>query len=496
MVRYSGKYVVLPLVILLGIALVLIPTTNFVSLFSKKASFIATNSAFAQSLPSNTEMFPDIVEEVLPTVVTVYSEQTIRVQYWQPHFFDTGEEFLRRFFGGQDYQPRQNEPKYREYQQEGLGSGVIVSEDGFILTNNHVVLNADEVKVKVGDNTYPAEIVGADEKTDIAVLKIATTEPLKAARLGNSDEIRVGEWVLAIGQPFNLDQTVTAGIISAKGRNRMGIADYEDFIQTDAAINPGNSGGALINLRGELIGINTAISTRTGVYNGIGFAIPINLAESVMDQLIENGYVVRGYIGISIQDITPKIAQAFGLDETDGVLITQVMPNTPAKKAGLATGDIVLKLNGENVENGSDLRNRIASSPPGSIIKLAITRNGDGKEIELELSELPNPEKHPSQPVSEDITRDLGLTLSPATERELFDYGYSRGLRVDYVVPESPAANAGVMQEDLIFEVNRVQIGSVSEYETQIAKTPSDKPVLFLIGRNIGMKYVAVIPGG
>jgi len=436
--------------------------------------------------------FADVAEQVMPTIVTVYSEQVIRVRrpnYW----FGPNDDFFQRFFGWPDMPGRsQQQPQYDEYHKEGLGSGVVVSSDGHILTNNHVVINADDIRIKAGEKTYEAKIVGSDEKTDLAVLKIEPEEPLKAATLGNSDDIRVGQWVLAIGHPFNLDHTVTAGIISAKGRNRMGIADYEDFLQTDAAINPGNSGGALVNLKGELIGINTAIASRNGQYSGVGFAIPINMVKNVMNQLIDFGKVVRGYIGIGIQDINSDLAKAFELDEAEGVLITQIMPETPAEKAGLRTGDVIIKMNGENIESASQFRNAIASTAPGTEIELTVIRDGKKKRVDLTLTELPSAEK--TEPIAEKTseTIELGIKLEPANEEALAQYGYKKGLVVIAVQQGSPAAEVGIMPNDLLFEVNRQPVGSLDDYYKQLSKAKKDKPILLLIGRNGGMMYIAI----
>ncbi|MGC9315343.1 MAG: DegQ family serine endoprotease [bacterium] len=460
--------------------------------------FLVT-SATAQTtpvLPSDPYSFPDIVEKALPTIVTVYSEQTIRVQYQDPGFFGWDDDFFRRFFGMPDPSPRSREPQYREYRRQGLGSGVIVTEDGYILTNNHVIAQADEIKVKISgdDEEYIAEVVGADEKSDLAVLKIEPDKSLKAAKLGDSNEIRIGEWVLAIGHPFELDHTVTAGIISAKGRNRMGITDYEDFIQTDAAINPGNSGGALINLRGEVIGINTAIASRTGVYSGIGFAIPVNMARIIMDQLIDRGYVSRGYIGVGIQDITPDLAIAFNLDKPSGVLVTRVMPDSPGDKAGLLSGDIILSLDGEHLATGSDLRNRVAEKQPGSLISLRIIRDGKEKDIDVTLTELPGTEKIAEEIEETQPQADIGLDLSVAEESTAREYGFSKGLFIDDVEPGSQADKAGILPGDILFEVDRNPVGTVAEYKRQLAKIYGKKPVLLLVGRGGGMLYLVIKP--
>lgn len=478
---------IIPIVIIAA----LVGAATSLLIHSEPASMVTT--AYAQNssaLPEDPQSFPEIVEKVMPTIVTVYSEQTIRVQYQDP-FYSPGEDFLRRFFGAPNL-PDERQPQYREYHREGLGSGVIITEDGYILTNNHVIQGADKIRVVIDEEEIPAEVIGTDEKTDLAVLKVDYDETLPAAKLGNSDNIKIGEWVLAIGHPFELDHTVTAGIISAKGRNRMGITDYEDFIQTDAAINPGNSGGALINLKGEVIGINTAIASRTGVYNGIGFAIPINMAQLVMNQLIDHGYVSRGYIGVGIQDVTSELAEAFDLEEPSGVLVTQVMPDTPGEKAGLESGDIIVRMNGEELENGSDLRNRVAAQKPGSEIELEIIRDGKHKDIDIVLTELPGTEKLAEKMDEVEPAPDIGLELTMAEESDAYDYGYEEALLVEKVEPGSPAAEAGIMPGDIIFEVNRERVTSVSEFDTIVAKDYGKDPLLMLIGRDGGMLYLVV----
>ncbi len=447
-------------------------------------------------MPSDPMSFPDIVEKVLPTIVTVYSEQTIRVQYRDPWFFGPDDDFFRRFFGYPDPSPQRNEPRYREYRKEGLGSGVLITETGYILTNNHVISEADEIRVRISgsDKDYIARVVGKDDKSDLAVLKIEPDTPLTAASLGDSDKIRIGEWVLAIGHPFELDHTVTAGIISAKGRNRMGITDYEDFIQTDAAINPGNSGGALINLKGEVIGINTAIASRTGVYSGIGFAIPINMARSIMDQLIEHGYVSRGFIGVGIQDVTPDLAKAFGMDKPSGVLITQVTPDMPGDKAGLRSGDIVLSLDGVPLNSGSELRNRVAAKPPGSKIALNVLRDGKYLDLDVILTELPGTQDRTEEPVAKRLATNLGMKLVKASEADVAEYGYTSGLRVETVEPDSPADKAGIAQGDFIFEVDRKPVVNVAEYDRIISRWGGKGSLLVLLGRSGSMLYLVVQP--
>ena len=477
-------------ILALGFILGVIATANL-NIFAQSGKISVSNAYAAEGrdnpIPDGSR-FADIADSVMPSVVTVYSEQVIKVR--RQGFNSPNDEFLRRFFGlpGGDLN---RAPQYDKYRQEGLGSGVVISADGYILTNNHVIANADDIQVKVGEKTYKAKIVGADEKTDLAVLKIEPDAPLKAATLGDSSKIRVGEWVLAIGQPFNLDHTVTAGIISAKGRDRVGISDYEDFLQTDAAINPGNSGGALVDMNGEVIGINTAIASRTGVYNGVGFAIPSNMAKRIVEQLIENGRVSRGYIGIGIQDLTPELAEAIGIDRTEGVLVTQVLPDMPGEKAGLRSSDVIVSIDGSPFKSASKLRNIVASDPPGTEIELGVVRDGREKKITVKLSGVPGSEDT-TEVASKEKPFDLGLSLAPAERSELAQFGYSSGLIVEKVEQLSPAERAGIIPGDIVFEVNRRSVSSVADFNRLVDKTPTRKPILLLVGRGGGMLYVVV----
>jgi len=277
----------------------------------------------------------------------------------------------------------------RKFQQRGQGSGFIISKDGYILINNHVVGDADLIKVKLSDGReFKAKVIGTDPQSDVAVIKIDATN-LPVLRLGDSDKLEVGEWVIAIGNPFGLSQTVTVGVVSAKGRSRIGINDYEDFIQTDAAINPGNSGGPLVNIHGEAVGMNTAIFSRSGGYMGIGFAIPINMAKAIKDQLLKKGKVTRGWLGVVIQDIDEELAKSFGLEKTEGVLIAEVSEGSPAEKAGLKQGDIILRLNGKKVDDLGELRNKIALTAPGTKVKLEVLRENKRRTIQVTIGEQP-----------------------------------------------------------------------------------------------------------
>jgi serine protease Do len=370
---------------------------------------------------------------------------------------------------------------------------VIVNSDGYILTNNHVVSGADKIRVNLaGGEELEGEIVGTDAATDVAVIKV-DSDGLKAAKLGNSDDIRVGEWVVAVGNPFGLQHSVTAGIISYKGRSNVRLADYEDFIQTDAAINPGNSGGPLVNLDGEVIGINTAIASNTGAYQGVGFAIPINLAKSVMDELITSGKVIRGWLGIYIQDITDAVAEAMGLSSTDGVLVAGVVETGPSEKAGLERGDVILELEGKKMKNGTELRNTIAATKPGTKVKLKILRDGKRRDLTVTLGELPQDEDTVLS-AQTDALDDLGLALHDynAELARRFDITGTGGVIITDVYPGAPAAEAGLRRGDLIVEMNQEEVESLDMIRARLSRMDPGDSVLFLVERGRGTLFVAM----
>jgi len=422
-----------------------------------------------------------VAEQVKPWVVTITSAKIYRYRYQNPFedFFD--------FFGYRDRRRDQDDNREREFRQEGLGSGVIVSRDGYILTNNHVVQEADEIRVITMDKKeYEAKLIGRDEKTDVAVVKI-DGESLPYAKLGNSDKIRVGQIVMAIGNPFRqeLQQTVTEGIISAKGRSNIGLSAYEDFIQTTAAINPGNSGGALVNLKSELIGVNTAIVSRSGGFNGIGFAIPINMAKRVMEMLIDKGYVVRGYLGVVPQPIDEEMAQALGLDDSHGALIASVEKGTPAYKAGLKEQDVVLEIDGRKVIDDTDFRLRVAEYNPGDKVGLKIFRNGEIRNITVTLTE--RPDDQPPQRLSEKETEKLGIKVTNLTSDRADRYGFEdeEGVLVVDVKQNSSAWRKGVREGDLITSVNRKPVSNVREYDQVIDKLEPGDVVLLRLKKRL-----------
>jgi len=448
-----------------------------------KATSEETVTGGPKPLPT-TENISKVIKEVMPSVVTITSTKIIRVR---SPFAD---DFFFFFpFGESPFEvPERRE---QEYKEQGLGSGVIVSKDGYILTNNHVISGADEIKVRVNKNSYDAKVVGSDAKTDLAVLKIDAPD-LKPAKLGDSDSLKIGEWVIAIGSPFQLEHTATLGIISAKGRSRVGIADYEDFLQTDAAINPGNSGGALVNLRGEVIGINTAIASRSGGYQGIGFAIPVNMAKQVMDMIINKGKVVRGWIGIKIQDVTPDIASALSLKEPKGIIISEVFPDSPGEKAGLKQGDVVTELDGRSFDNSSDFRNAVASKQPGTKVVLTVIRNGAEKKIEVVLGELPGEAEVASREESPEKSerKRIGIAVAPLSYSEARRLGLKGGVVVEEVEPNSPAMEAGIREGDIILEINGRRIENMDDFRTATRNLKTNN--LFLIKRDIGVFYIVV----
>ncbi|UCE19353.1 MAG: DegQ family serine endoprotease [Gemmatimonadota bacterium] len=436
-------------------------------------------------------VFDEVADEASPVVVSIFAEQIVKVPTFglpgDPFRDFFGPDFFKHFFGQQ--------PEERERRQRSLGSGVIVSNDGYILTNNHVVEGADKLTVMLtSGKKYEARIVGTDPQTDVGVIKIEAQD-LPAAKLGDSDKVRVGEWVLAIGNPFGLANTVTAGIISAKGRANVGLAAYEDFLQTDAAINPGNSGGALINMDGELVGINTAIFSRSGGYQGIGFAVPINMARRVMEELRDSGKVTRGYLALLPQDIDEKLAKAMNLKSTEGSLVGNVTPGGPADKAGIKRGDVIIEVDGSKIKDSTQLRNVVAAVKPGTQVHITLLRDGKEMKVSAELAERPTEvgAKAPERREEKAETK-LGLSvqdLTPDIEEQL-GYKGEKGAVVTSVIPGSQADEAGIALGDLIKEVNRKEVTSASEFSKSISLAKGGDTLLFLLRRGENTFFVAV----
>jgi len=407
-----------------------------------------------------------------------------------PFFYDP---FFGDFFGGDD--PGRGRP--REEREESLGSGVIVSPDGYLLTNNHVVENATEIRISLADKReMKAKLVGTDPHTDVAVIKVDAKD-LKPLAIRDSAGVKPGEFVLAVGNPFGLGQTVTLGIVSATGRGNLSIADYEDFIQTDAAINPGNSGGALVDVNGALIGINTAILSRSGGNQGIGFAVPINMARQVMEKIIKDGRVVRGWLGVSVQPVTPAMARALGLEKPEGALVADVTPGSPADKAGLRRGDVVLSINGEPIDETRELSLKIAMLPPGAKARLKVVRKGREMEIPVVLTERPAEARASNRAPERAAVRVLaGLevgNLTPQIRQELGLPADTTGVVAASVEPGTPAAEAGLRPGDVIQEVNGEAVANVSQFEQAVRKS-AGKPVMLLVNRGGSTLYVAVEP--
>ncbi|MGA3293494.1 MAG: DegQ family serine endoprotease [Candidatus Acidiferrales bacterium] len=449
---------------------------------------LARNAA-PVSLANFSNGFASVLKPSLPAVVNIHTSKIVKQgQNVMPFFNDP---FFQQFFGNQFGRQMQPQPE----RERSLGSGVIITSDGTILTNNHVIDGASDIEVQLSDRReFKAKLVGTDPRTDVAVLKIDASG-LPALALGDSSRLQVGDVVFAIGDPFGVGETATMGIVSATGRSGLGIENYEDFIQTDAAINPGNSGGAMIDLHGNLIGINTAIETGGGGGNvGIGFAIPINMAHSVMDQIVSHGKVVRGYLGLVPQDVTPQIAKQFGLSEPGGALIGEVSTDTPASRAGLKRGDVILKVDGEPISSANDLRLRISQTAPGTNVKLGIARDGKPLDVNVTLGEYKDKQEESTGDAEgseealhgvhvQELTPDIAqqLNLSPGTH----------GVVVSDIDPASPAAAADLQRGDVIQEVNHKPVSNIEEYRKALAGT-GDQPVLLLVNRGGTTQYVVV----
>ena len=444
-----------------------------------------------RTLADFNDAFVDIAQSATPSVVTIYTEKAIDRRVMTP--FD----FFGKSFGEMFDFPFSDRPHNRKEVIHGLGSGVIVSRDGYILTNNHVIDKADSISVMTADNRkFTAKIIGKDPRTDLAVLKI-DAKGLKPIAIGNSDKLRVGEWVIAIGSPLgeNLARTVTQGIVGAKGRVNVGVTDYENFIQTDAAINPGNSGGPLVNIGGELVGINTAIASRTGGFEGIGFAVPSNMAYRVYTSLVKYGKVVRGYLGVTIQDIDDKIAKGLNMKQPEGVLVGTVMKGSPAAKAGLKTGDVILDFAGKKVSSSAELRNAVASKAPGNTESIVILRNGQKRTLDVKLQtqpdNLPVAEQERQSPVDNQL---LGFAVAPLNKAmaERFNLNpAAHRIVVSSVDRSSQAYMAGLRPGDIIKSVDRKEVGSVAQFKAITAKKKAGDLLFLLVERGSSRMYLA-----
>jgi len=436
------------------------------------------------------QAFVEVAKKVQPSVVNVTTEKTVTMKPWGDRF---GEDFFKGspfedFFRGFGFSPREKEKEYR-HKQRGGGSGVIVDKEGYILTNNHVIEGADKIKVKLNDGReFTATMKGQDSRTDLAVLQIKAKD-LPVATLGDSDSLEVGEWAIAIGSPFGLEHTVTVGVISAKGRSGLGTGTYEDFVQTDASINPGNSGGPLINIDGEVIGINAMI-IQPGT--GIGFAIPINMAKQILSDLIKTGKVVRPWLGITVQDLTQEMMEHFKVKEKEGVLVGQVYPGTGAEKAGLASGDIIKSVDDKAIKSVGELIKEIQKKRVGQKVKLGIIR--DGKPIALEVTTSSMPDKpEAAKDKDKEIEETLGAKVQELTPQLASRYrvsGVKQGVIVLGVEDGSLADEIGFQEGDVILEINRKKIETLKDFEKAMKEASVEKGILFQIHRKGSSFYI------
>ena len=433
------------------------------------------------ALPIPSGSFAQVAESVAPAVVNINTVTRVSGRTPVEEFF--GDEMLKRFFGG--------DVPERQQVQRSLGSGVIVDASGIVLTNAHVVERATEIEVAPADGKkHKAKVMGADRKTDLAVLKLTGGGPYPAANLGDSDRVRVGDWVLAIGSPFGLQQTVTAGIISAKGRS-IGQGPFDDFLQTDAAINPGNSGGPLVNMSGEVVGINSAILSRTGGNVGIGFSIPVNMAKRIYTELAAKGKVTRGWLGVSIQPLTADLAKSFGLKEPNGVLISDVVSDSPAAQAGVASGDIIIEFDRKKVDSPQELQKVVAATAPGRAVPLKVWRDKGEKMLEIKIGETPD-ESVAAKPATKGKGL-LGMDVRPITPelaRQL-NLRSPDGVIVFSVDEDSAASEAGLQRGDVIREVNRQRIRSLPDFEKATKDVKDGDRVTVLLQRGPQSLYVA-----
>ncbi len=442
------------------------------------------------------DAFVHVAETVTPAVVHISSSKKEASgnegdlePFFKNHPFREffGDEFFKRFKKG----PKDHGGGFR---MQGMGSGVIVSEDGYILTNAHVVKDADEIKVSLSDKrTFTAKVIGVDPESDIAVVKI-DAKGLPIAKLGDSSKLKPGAIVFAIGNPFGLNRTVTRGIISATGRHNVGIIDYEDFIQTDAAINPGNSGGPLVNISSEVIGINTAIATRSGGYQGVGFAIPSSSAKLIMDELIKTGKVRRGLIGVNIQDVSQALAKSYGRSDSEGALVSQVVEGSPAEKAGIKNGDIILKFNGQSISGAANLKNLVGVEKPGQEATLTIWRDKKTIEVKITIGERNQKTAASGSPIqSGDTSNELGVDVEklPASVAEQMGIKDGLGLRIKEMDPDGAASRMGLRTGDVILEIDGKTINDLSEFNKAVKEAKKNKVIRLQLQRGKNRSYVA-----
>ena len=474
------------------VLLALVMATALVGLGYGIAPAVKSNDVLAPAVvkSSDTPMVPanfsELAEKVRPAVVNIQVVKTVKnAGFGFPNAFRTP---FGDFFG-----PFSGENPHRSPEQQGVGSGFVISSDGYILTNNHVVDEANQIKIKLADGKeYDGKVVGRDPKTDLALLKAEGVSGLHALQLGDSDSLKVGNWVVAVGSPFGLEQTVTAGIVSAKGRV-IGSGPYDNFIQTDASINPGNSGGPLLNTKGEVIGINTAIFSQSGGNVGIGFAIPINMAKEIVPQLKDKGHVTRGWLGVGIQKITPELAKSFGLKDEKGALVSQVVKGGPADKGGIETGDVIVEFDGNKVSDSNELPRMVAPLPVGKTVSVKVLRGGNVVDREVKIGQL---EEQKEEVANASTRQPLGMTVQNITPEIAKGLGLKSetGVVVASVVPGSPAAKADIRSGDVIQQVNKKPVKDVEDFKQKVESTKDQETILLLIQRGENTLFAALTP--
>lgn len=479
------KYVIFFLLITIFSGCDSIDLSFFKNLFSSKKTIFSEQPQKItppEQIINIQQAFEKVAEVALPAVVNIYTNQKVRVRPFYPMPFDDSplfRDFFEDFF---------NDilPKEKEYKSTSLGSGFIISSDGYIVTNDHVVRNADEISVKLHDKrTFKARVVGRDPKTDVAVIKINANN-LAFLKFGDSGKIKIGQWAIAVGNPFGLNGTLTVGVISATGRSNLGIETYEDFIQTDASINPGNSGGPLLNIYGEVIGINTAI---VAAGQGIGFAIPANMAKNIIEQIIKKGSIERSWLGVGIQKLTPELAESMGIKKAEGILVNRIYENSPAEKAGLKEGDVILECNETKLEDPSDLQKIVIGSPIGTVLKLKVLRENKTIFIDIKTDKMPSDEKIEKSEMSKNLLGIKVRDLLPKEKKETF---YKFGVIVVDVMPNSPADLAGIMEGDIIFTINQKQIKNSNDFKQIISSLKKGSIINIFLQRDNRTFYIAV----
>ena len=493
MAKFSSRLVNFLLAVFFITIGILISTVMFKTKpFSE--GFVAAQQFNDESLKSAfavQEAFRKVAKTVTPAVVNISSETIIRTEEKffpdDPFMEFFGEDFFRKFY---------DIP--REYKQRSLGTGFIISEDGYLISNFHVVRNATQIIVKLADGRkFKAKIVGSDPKTDLVVLKI-DAKNLPYVKWGDSKSVEVGDWAIAIGNPFGLSETFTVGVISAKGRKDVGIGEYENYLQTDAAINPGNSGGPLVNIKGEVIGINTAIATPSGGNVGIGFAIPQDMAYGIISQLKSSGKIVRGYIGVYIQDLTEDIAKPLKLPPESGVLVAEVEKDGPADKAGIQIGDIIVEFNGKKISNSDEIRNEVISTPVGKEVKVKVLRDGKEKIITVKVAEMPAESISKDKIIDSSTFKWFGITfanLNSALKQKYEIKEYDSGVVIINFEENSPAKDAGLKEGDVVIKVNNRNIKSIDDIKEEYSMDPNSDSALFLIDRKGRKFFIAVTKG-